>query len=374
MITLNSWPSALEEAPMLRDGCIVAAGNFDGAHRGHQKLIHTTVSRARATGRPALALTFSPHPRVYFGAISPELLLFTPSQKSRALSQMGIDIHLNQTFNSSFAHQTAPEFITQVLHKGLRCQEIFVGSDFRFGKGRSGHADELGRITKKLGIKAHVIDKVRSDHEDQIYSSSQVRTLMSEGRMQELWHHLARPLLFEETVRSGAGLGSRWGYPTANLPVPPLYPLKNGVYSALVSLGPSSQRPLYLPPPMDLLPPLNSDHRPHGLIKAVINKGIRPTILAHRSEAEVPTTRPAPPGSDSPSHPPDHIMEVHLLDLDTQPPQPGKNIGVYLMEYLRNEKVFPSIASLTEQISRDIQSARSSFEHLPIPNGGTWLP
>ena len=333
MITLSSWQSALSSCPALHAGCTVMIGNFDGCHRGHQKLIGSAIASGKQQNLPALALTFMPHPRVFFKNLSPWHLLFTTSQKSRALCELGVDVHLAQGFDATFAELSAADFATEVLVKGLRAREVFIGSKFRFGKNRKAGSKELESLLARHDIRTTTLDpQTSSAPPHKPLSSSLMRGLMKEGNLRQLTQDLARPLLFEQKVERGQGLGKQWGYPTANLRVHENYPLKNGAYSGWVSLQPQQQRSIFCS---------HQDH-PH-LMRAVLNKGVRPTL----------SKAPAP------EHP--LWMEVHILE-GSDMPQQGQNIGVYLVEHLRDERTFPSTEHLRQQISVDIQHAHRSLD------------
>ena len=339
MITLHSWKSA-NSLKALSDGCVVVMGNFDGCHKAHRKLIEMALSSARTNHLPALCLTFSPHPRFFFKNLSPHSLLFTDAQKSRALKELGIDIHLAQSFDQEFADLSADDFIHKVLLEALRCEEVFVGERFRFGKNRSAGTQELRDHLTKRQKKVSLMDPQLSSHQ-RLYSSSLIRELMSKGDLTKLTHYLGRPLLFEGKIQKGKGLAQTWGYPTANLAVHPEYPLQNGVYSALVSIEPEEKRPIFI-----------CSSYSKNLKPAVINKGLRPTLHPHPERAHQSLA-----------------IEVHILKENLHL-QPGDTLGIYFVKRLRDEQTFPSTEDLTEQISKDIQSAEKSLENFSLSRGG----
>lgn len=200
-----------------QDGTVVTLGNFDGFHRGHQKIVRHTVATAQAKDLKALVITFHPHPRQLLAG---DLPVLTPMEsKIRLLSETGTDILLVQPFTKTFAAQDPRFFLESVLFSNLLCRHLVVGYDYSFGKAGAGNIELMKSVCEENGIGCDVIPPV--SHQGEIISSTAVRTLLAEGNVQKAADYMGRPYSITGRVQAGAGRGKGLGFPTANLYPPP---------------------------------------------------------------------------------------------------------------------------------------------------------
>lgn len=316
----------------------VALGNFDGLHRGHQKVIQPVLNFVKSqetlptTSVHNLSLidstqqvystvvSFNPHPKEFFSGQSRALL--TPlEEKKLQLSIWGIQQLVLLPFDRELVALSPEDFVEKILVQQLGTQTISVGEDFCFGKQRSGTANDLQAIAAKFGIPVTVVPNFTWCG-DRV-SSSAIRHALTEGNLQRAKQLLGRPYILTGTVVKGQQLGRTIGFPTANLQLPPNKFLpRQGVYAVrvLIQAETTDSSPL-----LDRLLPLAA---------GVMNIGYRPTING--------TTQ---------------SVEIHLLDWlgDLY----GKNLTVELEEFLRPEQKFASLEELKAQINADCTKAKS---------------
>jgi riboflavin kinase/FMN adenylyltransferase len=288
-------------------------GSFDGVHRGHQSLIKQMVAEAHASGNSAIVVTFYPHPAVILRGIQEPYYLTSPDERADLLHDLGIDAIITLKFDRLLASQSAEEFMTILSqHTGLR--QLWVGPDFALGKGRQGNLPVLQEIGKRLGYTVNVVDQIAVGEER--VSSSQIRSLLTEGKVKEAAEMLGRPYGVKGEVVHGDGRGKQMGIPTANLLVWPerLLPA-NGIYATWVCRG--SER-----------------------LASVTNVGIRPTFDDHSNLPRV---------------------EAFILDFNQDIYR--EQIEVEFVEFFRPEIRYTSIDDLMEQIHKDIQQAREVLSH-----------
>ena len=289
-------------------GAIVALGNFDGFHLGHQAVVGRAVARARAEGRPALVGTFDPHPQRYFRPDSPWFRLTTMDQRQRLLVEAGIDAMLVFPFNAALAALSARGFAEERLVGFIGAGGVVTGGDFTFGKGREGDVATLAALGAELGFSAETVAPVRLDGE--IVSSSRIREHLREGRPAEAARLLTRPFAIEGVVQHGDRVGRTLGFPIANLSLANYLRPAYGIYAVRGRLA---------------------DGRVLG---GVASLGIRPTF-----------------------EPPVELLEPHFFDFDGD--LYGQTIEVQLIDYLRPEAKFDSLEALTAQIAADAAQARA---------------
>jgi riboflavin kinase/FMN adenylyltransferase len=286
----------------------VTIGAFDGVHRGHQELIRYLVAQAHREHSPAVVITFQPHPAIFFGRVPQAHTLTSPQERESLLKELGVDQVITLHFDTEVANLTALNFM-QLLKKKIDLTHLLIGFNFALGRDRAGDLDSLQQFGKLFGYAVEVVQPYKVDGE--IISSSQIRSLLQEGRLKQANAMLGRPYSLEGRVIHGEHRGNKLGFPTANLDLSPerLLPCR-GVYA---SRGIVEGR-TYL---------------------AVTNIGIRPTFA---NPLEYPRVEP------------------YLLDLNED--LYGKNLKVELIEYLRPEQAFSSPTKLIEQVNRDIQETR----------------
>lgn len=299
-------------------GCAVAIGNFDGVHLGHRALFELARSHAAARGGPAAALTFDPHPvRVLRPGLLPPCL--TPlSRKLELFAECGLDATVVQPFDLRYAASSAAEFVARDLAGGLGAGAVVVGHDFTAGHGRT-RVDGLRPLLEEHSIWLLVVEPVTSD--GLVVSSTKIRELLLEGNAAGAAELLGRAHDVDGIVVRGGGRGRSIGFPTANVATEAMLP-GLGVYAVRALVG-GRQEPLG---------PLQGAVAYDG----VCNVGVKPTVQEE-----------GPPS-----------VEVHLFGHGGDDLY-GERIRVAFVERLREERRFPSVAALREQIARDVEAARA---------------
>jgi len=216
-------------------GAVVAMGNFDGVHLGHRVVIAAAMEMARKAKRPALAVTFEPHPRHFFSPNTPQFRLSSETDKLRLLAGMGLDGAVVMTFDAKRAGTSAQDFINHELTGRLGISGIAVGYDFHFGKGRMGTPSLLAAEAPRLGIEVHIQPHV--DILDRPVSSSAIRMALTEGQVADATAMLGAPWFVSGEVIHGEKRGRDLGFPTANLRLDPHCGLKHGIYAVRVGRG-----------------------------------------------------------------------------------------------------------------------------------------
>ncbi|MEY4951967.1 MAG: hypothetical protein RL299_391 [Pseudomonadota bacterium] len=297
---------ARERVPESLRGAIVALGNFDGFHLGHQAVVGEALSWARAEGRPAIVATFDPHPVRFFAPHVPPFRLTTLDQRLELFGSAGADAMLVFHFDAQLAATTAEQFI-ELLAGSLGAAGVVTGEDFTFGKGRTGNVELLKTMGAEHGLSARAVGPVSDRGE--VVSSSRIREALKAGDCATAAHLLTRPFAIRGPVLHGAKLGRSIGYPTANLELGNYLRPRYGIYAVTGTL-----------PGGEVL---------HG----AANLGVRPTI-----------------------DPPVELLEPTFFDWSGD--LYGQEIEVALIHHLRDEAKFDSLEELTAQIERDCEQAR----------------
>lgn len=296
-------------------GGIVALGNFDGFHRGHQAVVGRAVTRARAEGRPAIVATFDPHPMRYFRPDTPPFRLTTLDQRQRLFGEAGADAMLVFGFDAALAGLTAREFAGQRLIGLIGAGGVVTGADFTFGKGRDGDVTVLAALGKVLGFSTDTIAPVTDGGE--AISSSRIRDALQAGKPREAAALLTRPFAIEGVVEPGAKLGRELGFPTANLSLGNYLRPRYGIYAVRGTL-------------------------PDGrILDGVANLGIRPSF-----------------------DPPVELLEPYFFDFSGD--LYGQTIEVELIEFIRDEAKFDSLDALKAQIAADCEAAKAALRKLTL--------
>jgi len=289
-------------------GAIVALGNFDGFHLGHQAVVGRAIARARAEGRPAIVATFDPHPKRFFRPDSAWFRLTQMDQRERLFAEAGADAMLVFPFNQALADLTAGQFAAERLAGMIGAAGVVTGSDFTFGKARGGDVATLAGLGQALGFTAEVVPPVTLDGET--ISSTRIRQQLESGDPRGAARLLGRPFAIEGVVEHGAKLGRTLGYPTANMALSNYLRPAYGIYAVRGRL-------------------------PDGrILDGVANVGIRPSF-----------------------DPPLELLESFFFDFDED--LYGQTIEVALIDYLRPEAKFDDLATLTAQMDRDAAKARA---------------
>jgi riboflavin kinase / FMN adenylyltransferase len=216
-------------------GAVVAMGNFDGVHLGHRAVIAAALRMGRAHGRPAMAVTFEPHPRSFFSPSSPQFRLTDEAAKLRLLAGTGLAGAVVMAFDKNRAGTTAQDFIHHELIERLGVSGIAVGYDFHFGKGRVGSPSLLVGEAPRLGIEVDV--QAHVDIAERPVSSSAIRMALAEGQIEDATSMLGGPWFVSGEVIHGEKRGRDLGYPTANIRLDKNCGLKHGIYAVRVGRG-----------------------------------------------------------------------------------------------------------------------------------------
>ncbi len=288
--------------------CILGIGTFDGVHLGHRTLIENIINCSQATGLPSVIFTFDHSPRKY---LNPEIFkgyLTTPAEKFSLLLGTGVDFVVFRPFDDEFAAVSYQDFFNKIIYSTLEAKICFVGFNFCFGAKRSGNAQMLSELLNSKGRECRIIEPVKINGE--IVSSSIIREAVAAGDFVRANTFLGRESAFSGEVVHGDHRGRQMGFPTTNLILeksekilPP-----NGVYACYADT-------------------------PKGSFKAMVNVGIRPTF--NRSG---------------------HLLEAHLFDFDDD--LYHRTIRIRFVKRIREEKKFPDMNSLIEQLRRDQASAQ----------------
>lgn len=286
---------------------VATIGAFDGIHRGHHVLLGQVVDRARSLGLASVCVTFDPHPDLVLYPDRHVTYLTDRAEKERVLRELGLDDVMVIEFTPALSMLNPEEFLGLVSEEHPLA-ELWVGSDFALGRGRSGTITALAELGRVQGFALHVVPPQRSDRE--VISSTFIRSLLSQGSVRNANRLLGRRYRISGVVETGAARGRQLGFPTANIRPDPKRALPaDGVYAAIV--------------PLD-----GVEHR------AVANLGSRPTF----KEGE-------------------RLLEVHLLD--TKADLYGRQLDVDFVDRLRDVQRFESIDALRAQIARDADAART---------------
>src|SRR5512140_3276123 len=230
IVIRDSTPAAL-----IPKGTVVAMGNFDGVHLGHRAVIAAALQMAHGHGRPALALTFEPHPRRFFSPNTPQFRLTDESAKLRLLAGTGLAGAVVMAFDKSRAQTSAQDFMHHDLIGRLGVAGIAVGYDFHFGKGRVGSPSLLVAEAPRLGIEVDV--QAHVDIAERPVSSSAIRMALAEGQIEDATAMLGGPWFVSGLVIHGEKRGRDLGYPTANIRLDKNCGLKHGIYAVRVGRG-----------------------------------------------------------------------------------------------------------------------------------------
>ncbi len=281
----------------------ITVGNFDGFHLGHRYLIDKLKEKAEEKGLKSLVLTFCPHP---LKVLAPNLLpceLSDIEEKIEQVEREGIDMFSFIRFDEEFSRIRAREFLIDILYKRLNCRYLLVGYDWRFGYRREGEIELARELGEEFGFEVESVPPFQL--EGHVVSSTLLRRLLKEGRVEEAKTFLGRNYYIKREVIPGDGRGSKIGFPTANLKNTENLCLRKGVYGVIVE----------------------------NKYVGVANYGVRPTFGGDRK-----------------------VLEVHILGFKGD--LRGRTLRVEFVKFIRPEMRFPGVAELIRQIEKDIETAR----------------
>lgn len=317
------------ELPEEARGGVVALGNFDGVHLGHQAVIGRALEIAREQGAPAGVTTFEPHPRSVFKPDQPPFRLTPLRIKARHIEALGADYLYMQHFDLDFARLSAEEFVEKVLVTGLGVRHVVVGYDYVFGRARGGNVERLREMAAAHGFAVTDVPPVHA-HDGEICSSTRIREFLRAGQPAEAARLLGYCWEIEGRVEPGEQRGRGIGFPTVNLPLGEYLRPAPGVYAVRAGRDQGGATLWH---------------------DGVANLGHRPTFGGG-----------------------DMVLEAHLFDVDED--LYGQHMRVALVEHLRPERKFDNIEALKRQIVQDAAMARRVLDqrHLSGPAGGALVP
>ena len=293
------------EAPVR--GGVIALGNFDGFHAGHQAVVGRAVRHAQDEGRPAIVATFDPHPVRFFKPDVPPFRLTTLDQRQELFAAAGADAMLVLPFDAALAGTTAEDFITGLLLDRYGAAGVVTGSDFVFGKGRGGDVVTLAEHARRLGFFTEMVAPVE---DDAVISSSRIREALHAGDCATAARLLTRPFTVRGRVEHGDKNGRLLGFPTANIDMGTYLRPRYGIYAVTGRLPDGRE------------------------LKGAANLGIRPSF-----------------------DPPKELLEPHFFDFAED--LYGQDIDVAFHAFIRPEAKYDSMDALMVQIARDCDAAKA---------------
>jgi len=310
MIIARSPASAARKAGLSDRGCVVTIGNFDGVHIGHQAMLSAARQRADELKLPLLVLSFDPHPEAYFSPESTPARLSSLGERVLLLKEHGVDIACVMPFAEPLAALEHHDFVRGILRQDLNARCVVIGDDFHYGRARAGNAATLRRAAQQQGFEIIQIASIM--HGSSRVSSTEIRTILAQGALDQAAHYLGRPFNIVGRVVHGDARGRTWGFPTLNLIMRHRRALKGVFAVSLTGL----------------------DGRQY---QGVANLGKRPTVGGLKT-----------------------LLEVHLFDYAGD--AYGRRVCVNFHEQIRAEQKFDSFELLKQQIQADIIQAKAYFE------------
>jgi riboflavin kinase/FMN adenylyltransferase len=299
----------LGSMPKTFSNSIITLGNFDGLHLGHQELIRMIIARAREKGAASIVVTFRPHPLKILAPEKCPPLISIYEEKIRLFEELGIDVLVKIPFTLDFASMPPEDFVKNILCGKLGAKEIFVGSNYRFGKGRQGDVQSLRELGKKYGFSVNEVEQVSLMGE--VISSTKIRNMLKDGEVEHAARLLGRNYAINGIVVKGDGRGRALGFPTANIaPRHAIIPA-NGVYAVRIFVR-------------------------DRFYEGIANIGSRPTFNKQGLTIEV---------------------NIFNFDEDIY----GEDISLYFIKRIRAEKKFEGADALIRQINSDIAEAKAAL-------------
>lgn len=291
--------------------CVVILGNFDGIHKGHQKLFEVAKHEAKKRGLETVVFSFDPHPTWVIGN-HPKALIMSRRDKKSMIESLGMDVLLEYPFTKAFASISPDEFFIDILVKQLKVSVLVVGSNYYFGKNKAGNPSYLKELGKHYNVDVHVVDAVKRENE--MISSSQIRNLIIDGKIEIANEMLGHPYMVVGNVVQGKKLGRTIGFPTINLIADPdrVYP-PNGVYATKVKVYSKT----YL---------------------GMTNIGYNPTVSGERK-----------------------MIETHLFEFSEV--IYGAEVEVDFYHFIRPEQKFESVDALGAQMAHDKNEVLGFFKN-----------
>ncbi len=317
----------VDQFPSECRGSVIVLGNFDGFHKGHQKVIGTAGRLAAQMNTSLSVLSMEPHPRMFFNPAQKEFRLNSFRTKTHLLENFGVDQFIVLPFDKQLATMEAEDFVTEILIRDIGAIHVVVGYDYCFGAGRRGGVNVLSWLSKMEQFGLTVVEKVMED--DHIYSSSNIRDTLKQGDVRKVADRLGHWWHVEGHVKHGDKRGRTINFPTANLSLEGYIEPKYGVYAVriIIENGPDK-----------------------GVFDAIANIGRRPTFDKE-----------------------DVLLEVHIFDFTNEIYE--QIIKVEFVDFIRPEMKFDGIDQLKAQIEKDCLKARqilkkreNQHSYIPAPS------
>lgn len=304
---------SLDDLPADAQGAVLAIGNFDGVHLGHQQVIADARALAEAKDAPLGVMLFDPHPQQFFAPDTPPFRLTRLVTRAALLADLGVDFTLALPFDAAMAACEAEDFITDILVGKLNVSAVCVGYDFCFGKGRKGNFAMLRDVGGEMGFETFATEAVLQPDSTNPFSSSAIRDFLRDGEPEKAAALMGHAFAIEAEVQTGDRRGHIIGFATANMPLDDYVLPKFGVYAVRADI-------------------LDGDFAGQAL-RGVANLGLRPTV-----------------GTDKPR------LESHFFDFNGD--LYGANLRVSLLHFIRPEQKFDGLDALKAQIAKDSDKAR----------------
>jgi riboflavin kinase/FMN adenylyltransferase len=304
----------IEDQGLSMSGTVATMGNFDGIHLGHQALVRNTVEESTRLGYPSTVLTFEPHPLKILAPERAPLLILSYEDKMALLESLGVDMVVAQRFDRQFASIAADEFVRRFLVDRLKIKKLWVGRDLRFGQGRKGGTDNLLRSAPGAGFEVGILDPILLDGIR--ISSSRIRQLVEEGRVDEVRPMLGRYHFVSGRIVTGHRRGQELGFPTANIASQTEVVPLNGIYATLIQLR-------------------------NKQWMSISSVGVNPTF------------------GDGP-----RTVESFILDFDGD--IYGEWVKLSFLKRIRDEKKFVLVKDLIAQMHEDVKHAKGVFKELGL--------
>ena len=292
---------------------VITLGNFDGIHLGHQELVRMVIRRAREINGQSMVVTFRPHPLKVLAPEKCPPLISIYEEKIPLFEKLGIDVLVKIPFSLRFAEMTPRQFVKEILCDTLGAKDIFVGYNYRFGKGREGTTQTLKQMGREFGFSVHEVDQISLDGE--VISSTKIRQFLKNGEVEHAARLLGRPYAITGIVIKGDSRGKSLGFPTANIASKHSIIPSNGVYAVKLLAR-------------------------ERCLDGIVNIGVRPTF-GTRSLA----------------------IEVHVFNFNED--LYGEEITLFFIRKIREEKKFGTPQALIDQITKDISTAKEILSESP---------
>ena len=296
------------DTPFNENNICLAVGNFDGFHRGHQKIIKMLKKISKDNNLLSAIMSFDPHPRLYFDNSVEDFNIYTKEDKLKFLNSFEINIYIDFLFDHKLSEYSSHEFIKNILVDKLKIKSLIVGSDFKFGKDRIGNIDTLNNFSNEYEYEVNLVNTVKIENKFEKFSSSLIRTDINQGKMESVSKSLGRDWHMTGKVVKGQKKAREINFPTANmLPGKHILP-KKGVYCVEVTYD---------------------NKKYYG----ISNFGVRPTVDGNKL-----------------------LLETHIFNFDEE--IYGNELTVRFLTFIRSEQKFENFEKLTKQITKDIETAK----------------